>query len=451
MKQMKLLAFLMQAGCHLGGWRHPDAWATGVTDPDYFRQLAQTAERGKFDAVFFADVQGYRRMASEDIFSRTEAAKLDPLTLLAAMAMVTKNVGLVGTASTSYNDPYSLARRIASVDHLSRGRLGWNIVTSTSENEAHNFGRDAHFGHAERYARAAEFVDVCCGLWDTWDEGAMLADKASGVFVDTQKFHGRNHQGENFSVSGPMTTPRSPQGRPVLVQAGASDTGRKFATDVAEVIFTSHPSIKGAAEFYADMKARAAEAGRDPDGMKILPAITPIVAASEDEARALQRQLDDLIDPVLAINALEMTLGNFDLSPYPLDGPLPDIPETTASKSGRERVMELAKKENLTIRQVAQRISAQRTSTTVVGTGAQVADVLEAWLHGNAADGFVISPPYFPGGLDSFVDLVVPELQKRGSFRKEYEGSTLRANLGLPEPANRWAGARDAAPQPETW
>jgi FMN-dependent oxidoreductase (nitrilotriacetate monooxygenase family) len=448
---MKLLAFLMQTGGHLGGWRHPDAWPMGPIDPDYFRRLAQTAERGKFDAVFFADVQGYRRMASEDIFARTEAAKLDPLTLLAAMAMVTEKIGLVGTASTSYNAPYSLARRIASVDHLSRGRVGWNIVTSTSENEAHNFGLESHYGHEERYARAGEFVDVCCGLWDTWEDGALVADKASGLYVDTARFHGLNHKGEHFSVSGPLTTPRSPQGRPVLVQAGASDTGRKFATDWAEVIFTSSPTLKGAADFYADMKARVAEAGRRPEDLKILPAITPIVAASEDEARALQRQLDDLIDPVLAINALEMTLGNFDLSGYPLDGPLPEIPQTKASQSGRDRVVELAKGGDLTIRQIATRIAAARTSTTSVGSPAQVADELEAWFHGGAADGFVISPPYFPGGLDSFVDLVVPELQKRGLFRTEYEGSTLRANLGLPMPPNRWAADRASAPKPEIW
>lgn len=448
---MHLLAFLMQTGGHLGGWRHPDAWPAALTDPAYFRHLAQTAERGKFDAVFFADAQGFRRVEGEEAFGRTEAAKLDPITLLSALAMVTDKVGLIATASTSYNDPYSLARRFASVDHLSQGRVGWNIVTSHTENEAHNFGRDSHYGHEERYERADEFVDVVCGLWDTWEDGAVIADKASGRYVDTQKLHALNHRGEHFSVAGPLTTPRGPQGHPVLVQAGASDTGRRFAAKYAEVIFTSHPSIETAAKFYGEMKALAAEHGRAPDQLKILPAITPIVAATEDEARALQRQLDDAIDPVLAISFLQVMLGNCDLSGYPIDGPLPPIPPTKGSQSGRERVIELAARENLSIAEVAKRIAAGRTSRTSVGTAAQVADELEAWFTGGAADGFVISPAYFPGGLETFVDGVVPLLQARGLFRTAYAGATLRDHLGLDRPQNRFVRDPLLGGEPEVW
>jgi FMN-dependent oxidoreductase (nitrilotriacetate monooxygenase family) len=448
---MHLLAFLMQTGCHLGGWRHPEAWPAALTDPAYFRRLAQTAERGRFDAVFFADAQGYRRIVGEDAFSRSEAPKLDPITLLAAMAMVTDKVGLIATASTSYNEPYSLARRLASADHLSGGRVGWNIVTSHTQNEAHNFGRAEHYGHEERYERADEFVDVVLGLWDTWEDGAVVADKVSGRYVDTAKLHALDHHGAAFDVAGPLTTPRTPQGRPVLVQAGASDTGRRFAAKYAEAIFASTSSRESAANFYGEMKALAAEAGRSPDQLKILPAITPIIGPTREAARALQRQLDDAIDPVLAVSFLQVMLGNCDLSGYPLDGPLPPIPPTEGSQSGRQRVIELAERENLTLAETAKQIAAARTSFTFVGTGEDVADELQAWVEGGAADGFVVSPPYLPGGLDAFVDEVVPVLQARGLFRREYEGATLRSHLGLKEPPNRFTLDPSLGGEPEVW
>jgi FMN-dependent oxidoreductase (nitrilotriacetate monooxygenase family) len=448
---MKLLAFAMQTGCHLGGWRHPDAWTRALTDIDYFRTLAQAAERGKFDAIFFADVQGFRRVAGEQAFARSDMGKLDPIAILSALSMATDKLGLVATASTSYNEPYGLARRFASLDHLSRGRAGWNIVTSTTENEAHNFGREEHFEHEARYRRADEFVDVVTGLWDTWEDGALVGDKASGVYIDTKKLHALNHKGEHFSVAGPLTCPRSPQGHPVLIQAGSSDTGQRFAATRADVIFTSHPSIESAAKFYAQMKATVVAHGRAAEDVKILPALTPIVAATEAEALALQRELDDAIDPVLAVSFLQVLLGDTDLSAYPLDGPLPKITSLKGSQSGRDRIVEMAEREHLTIAETARRVAAARTSRTSVGAPEQIADELEAWFKGGAADGFVISPAYYPGGLESFVDLVVPVLQDRGLFRQDYEGDTLRDHLGLKRPPNRFVENPSLAGVPEIW
>jgi FMN-dependent oxidoreductase (nitrilotriacetate monooxygenase family) len=451
MKQMSLLAFMLQTGSHVGGWRHPDAWPSAIADVDFFQTVAKVAERAKFDAIFFADVQGFRRMQGEDAFSRSDAGKLDPLTVLSALAMVTDKVGLIATASTSYNEPYGLARRFASLDHLSHGRAGWNIVTSTAENEAHNYGLAQHYEHEERYRRAEEFVDVVKGLWDTWEDGAMVGDKASGVYIDTQKLHALNHKGEHFSVAGPLTCPRSPQGYPVLVQAGSSDTGRRFAATVAEVIFTSHPSIEPAQAFYADIKAQAVQYGRAPDDIKIVPSLTPLIGDSEDEARALQRQLDDGVDAQLALSFLQIMLGDVDLSPYPLDGPLPTITTGERYMSGRDRIAAMAARENLTLGQTAKRLASGRTSRTVVGTAAQVADELEAWFTGAACDGFVITPPYLPGGLELFTDRVVPILQKRGLFREDYTGATLRDHLGLKRPPNRFVLDPTLGGVPEVW
>lgn len=448
---MKLLAFLLQTGGHIAGWRHPDSWTDPLCDIDYFRCLAETAERGKFDAIFLADAQGYPRVPGRDAFSRTESPRMDPITLLSALAVSTRRIGLIGTASTTYNEPYSLARRLSTLDHISAGRAGWNIVTSTTDSEAHNFGFEAHLGHTERYRRAEEFVEVVKGLWDTWEDGAVLADKVSGRYIDPGKLHALNHKGEHFRVAGPLTLPRPPQGYPVLVQAGASDGGRKFAARHAEVIFTSHPTMATAVRFFVEMKALAAEAGRDPQTLKILPAITPIIGATDADARALQSDLDNAIDPVLAVSKLQGLLGGFDLSGYPLDGPLPAIPPAETSKSTRDRVVELAEKEHLSIGELAQRVSAGRTSRTIVGTAVQVADELEDWFKSRAADGFIISPPYFPGGLTRFVDEVVPLLQSRGLFRRESEGATLRDRLDLARPPNRFVINPSLAGEPDCW
>lgn len=446
---MKLLSFLMQTGGHIAGWRHDRAADKALTDIDYFKSLARTAERGLFDAVFLADSVGFPPVKGPDVFASLETPKLDPLLVLATMAAVTRRVGLIGTASTTYCEPYDVARRFATLDHLSHGRAGWNIVTSTMENEAHNYGRAAHLEHSVRYARAEEFVEVAKKLWDSWEDDALVGDKASGRYTDPSRIHGVFHKGDFFSVAGPLNTPRAPQGYPVLVQAGASDTGKRFAARAAEVIFTSHPSMETARSFRTEMHALLAEGGRSPDGLKILPAITPIIAKTRDEAEALQKQLDGAIPTPVAIGKLEGLLGNFDLSSYPVDGPLPPIPE--APSSTRDRVVELARRENLSIRELAKRVAAGRTSRTVVGTAHDVADELEAWYTSGAADGFVISPPFLPGGLEDFVDGVVPILQARGLFRLEYEGVTLRENLGLARPQNLFAQDPDLGGKPEVW
>lgn len=448
---MKLLAFLMQTGGHIAGWRHPDAAANPLCDFDYFRDLAQTAERGKFDAVFLADYVGYHPVKGEDIFSCLETPKMDPTLLLSGLAAVTQHVGLIATASTTYGEPYDVARRFATLDHMSKGRAGWNIVTSTMENEAHNYGRDAHLGHSERYARADEFVEVAKKLWDSWEDGAVLADKESGRYTDPARIHGLGHKGQHFSVAGPLTVPRPPQGYPVLVQAGASDTGKRFAASCAEVIFTSHPSKDSALAFRKEMHTLLLEHGRTIDSLKIMTAITPIVAGSRAEAEALQRSLDESIPAPVAISKLEGLLGNIDLSGHDPEGPLPTIPPSKLSQSTRDRVVELAERESLSIRQLAQRVAAGRTSRTVVGDPEMVADELADWFTSGAADGFVISAPYLPGGLREFVDHVVPILQKRGLFRKEYEGETLRQRLGLERPKNVFAQDPSLGAKPEIW
>ncbi len=450
-RQMHLLAFLLNTGGHIAGWRHPEAQAGDAFKLDYYKRLAQTAERGKFDALFLADAQGFRKVEGRDAYSRLDHIKLEPMTLLSALAVLTEKIGLIGTASTSYNEPYALARRFASLDHISEGRAGWNVVTSTSENEAHNFGRPEHFGHEERYRRAAEFVRVVEQLWDSWDDDAFVIDKAEGRYFDPDKVHGLNHKGEFFSVAGPLNIARPPQGHPVLVQAGASDTGKQFSAEIAEAIFTAHPLMATAQAHYAEMKKMVSACGRDPDKFIVLPAIQPVVAATEREAHEMNRELEEMIHPQLAVSMLQLLLGGFDLSPYPLDGPLPPIPETERAQSVRQRVVDLAAKENLSIRKVAQRLAAGRTSCTMSGTAEQVADQMEAWFAGRAGDGFMITPPFFPGGLEDFVDQVVPILQDRGLFRKEYEGTTLRDHLGLPRPPSLFLEHPERHHEPEIW
>lgn len=450
---MKLLAFMMQTGGHIAGWRHPRAADNALCDIDYFRKLGQTAERGLFDGVFLADYVGYHPVQGAEIFAGLETPKLDPLAVLSTIAAVTGNLGLIGTASTSYSHPYDLARRFASLDHLSRGRAGWNIVTSTMENEAHNYGREAHLGHAERYERAGEFVDVARRLWDSWQSGAVLADKASGRYTDPSRITAVNHSGDHFRIAGPLTVPRPPQGHPVLVQAGASATGQSFAAANAEVIFTSHPTLETAKAFRLAMHAQLADIGRAPTSIKIMPAITPIIGATRESALALQRELDGLIPVRIAVSKLEALLGNIDLSGHDPDGPLPPLPESALAgqNSTRDRVLELSARQGLSIRALARQVAAGRTSHTVVGTAQDVAQTLIDWELEGAADGFVISPPFLPAGLEDFVDQVVPILQQRGHFRTAYEGATLRENLGLAVPENYYDTHPEARVRPEVF
>jgi FMN-dependent oxidoreductase (nitrilotriacetate monooxygenase family) len=439
--QIKLGAFLQNTGHHVASWRHPDVPLDSSLDFGFYKRLAQTAERAKFDLVFLADgnaVWGDRGQGGEVLKRSGKLVRFEPLTLLSALSAVTEHVGLVATASTTYNEPYHIARKFASLDYLSGGRAGWNIVTSSQDAEAKNFSRDHHMDHALRYERAREFVQVTTGLWDSWDDDAFIRDKASGIYVDPDKVHVLNHKDKHFSVRGPLNVARPVQGYPVLVQAGASEDGQDFAAQTAEVIFTAQPTLAEAQAFYAGIKGRLAKYGRSPDQLKIMPGIFAVIGQTEQEAKAKYDQLQDLIDPIVGLSLLSGLVGNVDLSAYPLDGPLPELPETNNNKSRLKLVQDLAGREKLTIRETYLAVAGARGHRTIWGTPVQIADQLEEWFVTDAADGFNIMPPYLPGGLDDFVELVVPELRRRGLFRSEYEGRTLRENLGLSRPTSQF-------------
>jgi FMN-dependent oxidoreductase (nitrilotriacetate monooxygenase family) len=367
----------------------------------------------------------------------------EPFTLLSALAMVTDHIGLVATGSTTFDAPYHVARRFASLDHLSGGRAGWNIVTTSNPDAALNFGMSDHMEHDERYRRAREFYDVVTGLWDSFADDAFIRDVEHGIFLDPDKLHVLNHKGKYLSVRGPLNIARPIQGWPVIVQAGASDSGRQLAAETAEAVFTPPSTIAAGREFYADVKSRMQKAGRAREHMKIMPACFVIVGDSVEDARAKRAKLDSLVYYDNAIASLSIALGH-DASRFDPDKPLPDIPESNASKSARERVVQMGKRENLTVRQLAQRLGGY-SGLAMVGTVKTIADEMEEWLVTEASDGFTIMFPYLPEGLDDFCNKVVPELQRRGLFRREYEGKTLRENLGLPRPENRFYETRKAA------
>ncbi|MBV7482943.1 LLM class flavin-dependent oxidoreductase [Bordetella sp. BOR01] len=435
-RQLKLGAFLMQTGHHIAAWRLPQAQADAGTNFGHYAELARKAEAAKFDAIFFADSVGVRSSNLSFMARTARADQLEPLTVLPALAAVTRHIGLIATASTTFNEPYNLARKFATLDLISGGRAGWNLVTSSSEVEAQNFNYDKHPAHEVRYERAAEFHDVVTGLWDTWEEDALLRDKDSGIFYDVDKLHVLNHKGKHFSVRGPLNVARSPQGRPVVVQAGASEAGRELAGRTAEVIFVAHQTFGEAQAFYADIKQRAVQHGRDPDDVKIMPGIFPVVGQTLAQAEEKFEHLQERIHPVVGVSLLSSMIG-FDLSPYPVDGPIPELPETNGGKSRQQLLVDLARRENLTIRQLYLKISGARGHQQIVGTPCQIADQLQQWFEEGGADGFNIMSPWLPGGLDDFIELVVPELRRRGLFRTEYEGGTLRENLGLKIPRHR--------------
>ncbi|BDB26759.1 LLM class flavin-dependent oxidoreductase [Cupriavidus sp. P-10] len=434
--QIRLGAFLYPSGHHIAAWRHPDARADAGIDFRHYVELAQAADAAKFDLVFLADGVGTR---GDDVefLSRTAhsyQAQFEPITLLSALAAVTSRIGLVGTASTSFNEPYHIARKFASLDHISGGRAGWNLVTSSSAHEARNFNRDDHFDHADRYGRAEEFVDVVTGLWDSWEDDAFVRDKAAGRFYDPARRHVLGHKGAHFSVQGPLNVARAPQGHPVVVQAGSSEAGKELAARSGEAVFTAQQTLDDAIAFYADLKGRLPRYGRSADDLKILPGVFPVVGHSESEAREKFEQLQSLIDPVVGLALVAGLSGGFDLSGYPLDGPIPELPPTNASKSRQRLVIDLARREQLTIRQLYQRVAGARGHWQLVGTPAQIADELEARFLGYGADGYNIMSPLLPGGLTDFIALVLPELRRRGLFREEYTGTTLREHLGLARP-----------------
>ena len=358
------------------------------------------------------------------------------MTLLSALAAVTDHIGLIATASTTYEEPYHVARRFASLDHISGGRAGWNLVTTSNPDSARNFGHDEHMAHGERYTRAREFYDVVTGLWDGWADDAFIRDVDAGVFFNPDRLHVLNHKGPELSVRGPVNIARPVQGWPVIVQAGSSEAGRQIAAETAEAVFTSQGTLADGQRFYADVKARMEQFGRDRDHLKILPGVFVVVGDTLDEAKRKRALLDSLVHYDSAIASLSIALGH-DASTFDPDAPLPEIPESNASQSGRERAIALGRRENLTVRQLAQRLGGY-AGLTMLGTPAMIADQMEEWLVTEGSDGFNVMFPYLPGGLDDFVDRVVPELQRRGLFRREYEGKTLRENLGLPRPANRF-------------
>lgn len=434
-RQLKLGAFLMATGHHVAAWRHPEVPADAGLDFKHYKHLAQVAEAARFDALFVADSVA---AATGDIASRmARSDHFEPLTLLSALSAVTEHIGLIATATTTYNEPYHVARKFASLDHLSGGRAGWNLVTSDAAAEAQNFGLDEHVGHAERYSRAREFHQVVTGLWDSWADDAFTRDKASGQYYDPAKVHVLDHQGEHFRVKGPLNVARSPQGQPVVVQAGSSEVGRDLAARTAEVVFTAQTSLASAQAFYADLKGRLAAYGRSPESLKIMPGVLIVVAETEALAKEKFESFQDLVEPHVGVALLGRMLGNFDLSGYPLDGPLPELPLTDSGQRSRQVLLtELAARENLNLAQLGRRIAGGRGHYSLIGTPEQIADELQNWFENGAADGFNVLVPHLPGGLEDVARLLVPELQRRGLFRTEYEGSTLRENLGLQRPAN---------------
>jgi FMN-dependent oxidoreductase (nitrilotriacetate monooxygenase family) len=372
-------------------------------------------------------------------------AGFEPVTLFSALAPLTTHLGFIATASTTYEEPYNLARKFASLDLISDGRAGWNVVTTATESAAQNFNLDHQHPHAFRYKRAGEFVEVVKKLWDSFEDDAFIRDRETGRFFDPNKVHYTNHRGEHFKVRGPLNVSRSPQGHPVIVQAGQSDDGRGLAAQTAEVIFTAHQHIETAQEFYRDIKARARGLGRIPDHVLIMPGVSPFVGRTLDEAKEKYERLTSLIleeDGLALIKGL--TGGELDLTGADLDGPLPPAPPTEGMKSRQALIRQIADENNFTIRQLYQWVASARGHFTIVGTPATIADTLQEWFENEAADGFNILPPWLPTGLNDFVDLVIPELQRRGLFRTEYEGRTLRENLGLPFPQNRWTLAQGA-------
>jgi FMN-dependent oxidoreductase (nitrilotriacetate monooxygenase family) len=439
-RQLHLGAFMRPVGIHTAWWRYPGAYPDANFNLQHLIRFAQTLERGRFDAWFMADHLAVLNMPMAALKRSATVTSFDPLTLLPALAVVTEHLGLIATASTTFEPPYVIARRFASLDHISGGRAGWNLVTTSNPDAALNFGMTEHMEHGERYRRAREFFDVVTGLWDSWAEDAFIRDVENGIYFDPERMHVLDHEGEFLSVRGPLNIARPIQGWPVIVQAGASDAGRQLAAETAEMIFASGGKLGDAQAYYADVKARAERLGRCPDHIKILPGALVVVGETAAAAREKRALLDSLVHPDSGLASLSIALGH-DASAFDLDGLLPEIPETNASKSGRERVIARARRDNLTVRQLAQ-IAGGYGGLALVGTPAMIADQMEEWLYGDACDGFNIMFPYVPGGLDDFVDQVVPELQRRKLFRREYEGRTLRENLGLPRPENRFFSKR---------
>ncbi|MDX3974133.1 LLM class flavin-dependent oxidoreductase [Shinella sp.] len=435
-KKLHLGAFMRPVSLHTGAWRYPGAYPDANFNFQHLKSFALKLEAAKFDAFFMADHLAVLNMPIEALRRSHTVTSFEPFTLLSALAAVTERIGLVATASTTFDQPYHVARRFASLDHISAGRAGWNIVTTSNPDAARNFGLDDHVEHGERYARAREFFDVVTGLWDSFADDAFLRDTESGLFFDPERLHVLDHAGPELKVRGPLNIARPPQGWPVIVQAGQSEPGRQLAAETAEVVFCSPRDLAGGKALYADIKGRLVAAGRKPGDLKILPAAFVIVGDTVEQARAKRLKLDSLVYYESAIASLSIALGH-DASGFEPDAPLPPIPETNASKTGRAQVLKLAEEEGLTVRQLAQRYGGY-AGLAFVGTVETIADEMAAWLFEEGSDGFNVVFPYLPQGLDDVVERLVPELQRRGLFRTDYDGTTLREHLGLSRPPNRF-------------
>lgn len=435
-KQLKLGAFMRPVSIHTGAWRYPGAIPDANFNFPALKRFIQKLEQGKFDAFFMADHLALLNMPIDALKRSHTVTSFEPFTLLSALASITEHIGLIATASTTYDAPYHVARRFASLDHISGGRAGWNIVTTYNPDAALNFGLEEEIAHDERYVRAREFYDVVTGLWDSFADDAFIRDVSAGIYFDPARMHVLEHQGKYFSVRGPLNIARPVQGWPVIVQAGASEAGRQLAAETAEVVFAGVNSLEAGKTLFADIKGRARSIGRNPDSIKILPGALVILGETMEAVQAKRAHLDSLVHYDSGISSLNLALG-YDVSGFDPDGPLPEIPETNGSQTGRDRVIALAQRERLTIRQLAQRAGSYG-GLILVGTPQTVADEMEQWLTEEGADGFNVMFPFLPQGLDDFVDQVIPELQQRGIFRKDYEGKTLRENLGLARPVNRF-------------
>lgn len=436
-KSLHLTAFMRPVSLHSGAWRYPGAYADANFNLAHLKSFIQKLEAAKFDAFFMADHLAVMNMPVEALKRSHTVTSFEPFTLLSALSQVTDKIGLAATASTTYDEPYHVARRFASLDHLSNGRAAWNIVTTGNPESSKNFGQDEHMEHGDRYKRAREFYDVVTGLWDSFADDAFIRDQESGIYVDPDKMHTLDHKGDDLKVRGPLNIARPVQGWPVIVQAGQSEPGRQLAGETAEVVFCSPRDLDAAKVLYADIKGRAEAAGRDRNHVNVLPAAMVIIGDTVEEARAKRLRLDGLVHYDTAIASLSVMLGA-DASALDPDGPLPsDLPETNASKTGRAGVVRLAEDEGLTVRQLAQRLGGY-AGLSFVGTPGGVAEEMGAWLAGEGADGFTVVFPFLPQGLEDVCGRLVPELQRRGLFRREYEGATLREHLGLPRPRNRF-------------
>ena len=438
-RMMRIGTFLAGTGSNMASWRHPTAVPDAAINLEYYRDLTRKAEEAKLDFAFFGDGLYISEKSHPNFLNRFE-----PLTLLAALAMETTHIGLAATLSTTYSDPFTVARQFMSIDHLSGGRAGWNVVTSPLEGSAANYGKPEHPAHDLRYRMAAEYIEVAQGLWDSWEDGAFIRDQASGEFIDPDRMHRLDHVGEFFSVQGPLNISRSPQGRPVLIQAGSSEAGRGFAATIADAVFTGQATRADAEAFSADVKGRAAEAGRKPGEVLILPGCSPVVGRTPEEAEEKYLQIAGLVEVNQALNYMGRFFNDLDFTQYELDAPFPELGDYGRNgwESSTDSIKKTAREKELTLREMALRVTTPHHE--FIGTAEQVADTMQDWFESGACDGFMLSGAVLPQGFNDFVDQVLPLLKERGLFRTEYEADTLRGNLGLPTPENRYTATRKA-------